>query len=806
MDSIKRNRIKCAFFEIVPAMAISSALSFALFYAVDVDFIQFLGIAFSVLFFFLIKFCVCKSSINFTVLSSVLGTFLGVFLFRKYEEGFRISFDATDFWYISLIFVLVAIFVIAFIVELYRKNISLKNAENYFSERKYDLSRIKRMLWRHDIIGIDATWGDGKTFLLNLLEKELQNKCFFVRVGVLSVTIDSVESFILNEINHLLENAHILSSASSKIRKLLAQPILYGAGDMLFSSDSYTELFKQLKKDVRKLKKIVVITFEDIDRIEDKEVIYKIFSIAEMLAGKGIKIVYQYDEKQLLSVLEEDKLYLEKYIPHATALTQIPFDKIVSIFIEKKNYANVEKKDFYFLTRSAYIPDVISRIIKLGNYQNLVIPRFSIRKMKLFLDEVNEYVVHDFNNLKNTRQSVISFFYIKHFCYELYEKLALQKNFLEVELFVYRDKFYSLNKLLKVAKIKWDEVWEKENNKTALIMLILLGYNFTEMIEPFINTARTRKKSKSVYAKVYEYLKEREENEKVDRMINHLFAEGKSEYTDYENVVREMEKKVLHVPDERQKAEYVALSKDMYENQLDRDNKTIFKIGIQSMVDLFRAFDIYEGNPEEWIKLLKFYFDKICSKEITLDLIEVLVCCRLTSRKVYRFILETFNQMKVVGNLNKIEVYQKFLDKYISAFSSLGYVDTREANWIDAAGLQEISVIKENVFAPLKKKLFVMQNETQNAEMKEEINAMIAFLDKNDEIISCKNPASNVIAKKEKDRSPFDVVGNYVDAVEKENLSNEEIKIKLNEDYKNEKLRPYEFNELWKHFTKEKGD
>lgn len=104
------------------------------------------------------------------------------------------------------------------------------------------------MLASYNNIGVNAQWGDGKTFLFKRLEKELEGKYFFLTIKVLSVTIDTVEKFILNEINYLLEKESLFSITSSKIKWLLSQPALYNIGDVFLSASSYTKSFECIKK------------------------------------------------------------------------------------------------------------------------------------------------------------------------------------------------------------------------------------------------------------------------------------------------------------------------------------------------------------------------------------------------------------------------------------------------------------------------------------------------------------------------------------------------------------------------------
>ena len=250
------------------------------------------------------------------------------------------------------------------------------------------------------------------------------------------MTIDSVEKFILNEINYLLEKESIFSITSAKIRELLKQPVLHNVGNIFMSASSFTNSFEQIKQDVRKIGKPLVITFEDIDRIENKEILFKIFSIVDMLACDNIKFVYQYEENKLLKILEKDKLYLEKYIPYVTSLAPIPFNKNIQFFCDEKKYPNLKEDDFRFFSLPVLIPDLISNQLKIDDDKSLEIPISSIRKIQIFLDEVNSAINNkSFESLNNPKQSVIMFYYIKHFCYRLYQNIDLNANFLDAKLF-----------------------------------------------------------------------------------------------------------------------------------------------------------------------------------------------------------------------------------------------------------------------------------------------------------------------------------------------------------------------------------
>lgn len=191
---------------------------------------------------------------------------------------------------------------------------SQDKVENLFNEREFDLERILDYLRKYNTIGVVSKWGDGKTFLFKMLEQEINVPYYYVKISVMSVTIDTVEKIILDEINHILESKGIFSLASTRLKNILSsQSILNAVGSMFLNSSSYASQINVLKEDVKKLSKPVVLIFEDIDRIADEKIIYKIFSIVESLSSDRIKVVYQYDENGLIDILKNFVLFRKAF-------------------------------------------------------------------------------------------------------------------------------------------------------------------------------------------------------------------------------------------------------------------------------------------------------------------------------------------------------------------------------------------------------------------------------------------------------------------------------------------------------------
>ena len=777
-------------------VCVTSLISFVLFFWKDVNFVQYLGVALSVLVFFVVSYYFFRSKKFFSLYGLIALVNLAVYLFQKYREGYWIVYDVVDNVYLIyvaciLIFLFVGVFNRIHSIRqiLVSGKLYQDKVENLFNERNFDLERILDYLHNYNTIGVVAKWGDGKTFLFRMLEQKNNVPYYYVKISVMSVTIDTIEKIILDEINHILESCGIFSSASTKLKNILSsQSILNAVCGLFFNSGSYASQINVLKEDVKKLRKPIVLVFEDVDRIGDEKIIYKIFSIVESLTSDRIKVVYQYNEDDLLNLLKIEKLYLEKYIPYTVHLTPLAFERVVAAFCDAKKYVNIKKDDFIFLRISSYIPEILSKRLQTGNEIQLQMPSFSIRKIILFLDEIDASLNKNAYKAKDEiRKTLILYYFMKHFLYSLYNKISLQRNFLDDELFEYEKRQYSLKKLLKDNVVD-NDFWSNQMNKQALGMLVMFGYEFKPIVDSLYSyNAQEQQSLKDFFKNV----KEEEKNDKINRVIRNLYADGLSECTNYENAVKEMKKNVLDAPLDKQEEEYRVLFEKMYHQDFVRDNGTIFRIGIPGEQELFRAFSIYEDDSEAWMKLIDFYLRHKEIKSITSDFIEVLLLCRIRSRKVYLFILRAFNNLEIIGNLNKFESYKDFLLKYLEALSLLGFVDTRIV-----FGLEDSPVANNEqvalVFNTLKDDLRKLQEGMPIDKMKKDVEVMVDFLEKNMEIINHPNelhePKHKGFEIRMTDSSP-----RIEDVVEKlKNTPSEKIPKLIEELYGNEKYSPAE--------------
>ena len=798
---------------VVQKALLTILFSFVLFFSFDVAFTLYLGVSFAVFLLFNVSFCVRKNSKFYISYTICAFSNLGVFLFKKFQEGYWICWDKEDFFFIIYAFLLLAIFLTVLV-----KKVSMKKGntviENYFSERKYDLERLCEYINKFPMVGLNSIWGDGKTYLYKLFKEKYDKEYYHASICVMTLTIDSIEQFIANEINYILEKNMIFSRTSKKFNSLLQNDIFYGFGNLFLKNSSYTEIFRELIQDVEKLERPILITFEDIDRIQEKETIYKIFAISELLTSesKRMKILFQYDEDRLLGILEEEKKYIEKYVPYKVELTPIGFARALKVLLsngKKQNrYSNISEKDLAFLTQDVISDHHIDKTFGT-NWSFSIHAYFSIRTITLFLDELEKLLEKNPAYSENKR-IVISFLYIKHFLPDYYDEISFETRFIDSCNIAYNEKTYNIFEFMDFCADEKNNIdveslqkifAPKSKNLNHLTLLHLFEYDF--------RTERKIKENENPENRMIRLLNEdaesirkKEHNDKIDRLIWNLLANGKSELTNLENAVLEMEKVLDNQGTEREEAYRNFLHSSYYEDFEKADNGTVFRFGVSSFFPLFQGFRIYERKAGYWIKLLDLCFEKEKFKYITPEVIHILNYCDISQRKVFLHTLKKFNSLGIKGNLNNTECYPKFIKSYFVAFGSLRYIDTwaiRPYRLDDTNFKQIVNCLISEFTSELED----LKSSVPIEEAKEEISLMIEFVAKNKELTQSGESLKEYTSKIKIETTSKDSLEDTFNELDKKQLPRTEMRKYLSENYKNEKFSAFDVKRIWeKYFPK----
>ena len=769
-------------------------LSLIFFYSFSISFKFYFSILLGVWIFLTLQYPIDKNEnwyiqfIFFSIINSI-----SFYLVRYFQKKIFLILSIK----ILITYYLILFCIILFKCVYYTSKTNLENDGDLFVERKYDLERLLNYLNYFSIIGINGEWGSGKSFLTNHLKNFI-----LIKIDLLSCNVDEIQTVILNELDKLLKNQGIFSPFSPKLKKILQQGKLFENISQLFVKNdiSYSEAITGLHNNLRSINKPVVIVYEDLDRVENTTVIKQILDISEKIAGDNVKILYQFSETNLLDKGIE-RTYLEKYIPFILNLTDIPFKSTLSYVLKQEIYKDslLDEEDFKFLYLPVYLPH-------FNNFNNLNRPLTSIkfelknvtiRKTQLFLNELNQ-VINEKGIYKKNKRVVILFFLLKHFYYEAYKKISSGESLLDTFTFLYQGKNDTILNWVAYCHNEGINILDlitTEDNKLSTFIISIFKYNcdietIGNDFEDFINESRNNIKNKNL-------------NEEKDRIIWSLIANGKSEYTDCEKFINRFYSEVIDIPKTEWIKNFNKLWGDLYNRKYKdmekRDNYSIFRLGISSMVSLFQANYVIGRTGSQWINLIDFYF--LYNKNldmITPELIECLYYCELSDRNSYLYIINKFNNLKITKNLNSHKSYKRFLLEYLSMFSTLGFCDTYDIWDLREQSKEYIDVktIEKNVFLPLRKKLEDLHKNIPMKIIQNDIEILIKFLDKNIELV---NTSDNF----EKPDIHFDSKvtvrscnQEIVDKLNSSTLNDEEFEKEVVKKYQNQELVPYEVAEL----------
>lgn len=666
-----------------------------------VDFLHYLFVAIPVVIFFTIQFFIGKNVRFYLGFFTFLIVNLGVYAYSKYDDyvlscpisvsGLFDKCDTTDSVYIIYGLFILSMFALLFIcqfityiLECFQKKDNYIK-ENLFEERSLDLEQLVTDLEKYDIIGVDADWGNGKSYVFSML-KERKYAYSFVKVGVLTTRVDTIESFIVNELSSALEDRGILSRASSKLDRILKNSIWHGIDNLFFRSKSYESLINLIKEELNLLTYPLIITFEDIDRIDDTRVLYKIFAITEALKGKGrkVKIIYQYDENHLMDLLGfKDHIFLEKYIPHSTHLARIPFPKIAKKLIDENlvKYKNIKMSDLGFISGPIYLSAGLSaRFLPKSDfsksyklYDALHVLDASIRRIKLFLEEVDN-ALNDEQVNKNKR-TVIVFFIIKFFYYDVFKKMDEDLKFTSTQKFICDENnkktiFELFSEKVINDETKLEEFLKNDNNRIILTLLSLFDYKFPRQFQigdPIVGQA--------LYVN-QPTLTAVEHDIKTDRVIRYLYCKGKVGFSVYEKMIKLLDDLVFRKKNERERMSgYKTLVRKIHEFCEYENFEVPYLPTEKYYVPLFKAMSLVVDDQNEidyWKKLIDFYEERRVSDSLDYDDFLCFGLVEMNRVEIFVHLAKVIAEKNVEYSFIKEKVFVVFLKKFILAIANAG--------------------------------------------------------------------------------------------------------------------------------------
>lgn len=342
--------------------------------------------------------------------------------------------------------------------------------------------------------------------------------------------------------------------------------------------------------------------------------------------------------------------------------------------------------------------------------------------------------------------------FLEYFFDQIYKQMNVAESLIETLKFEHKGHSYTIMQLLsffnsdsalnnniEITVDELAEMFKNDSNRDNLIVLHWFNYNFD--LDSVKKTHNIEKTYENILNERSQNIIKQNKNESIDRTIWNLRCSGKSSRTDFENAANLMSSTVLNKPLKEQDKAYTLFYNNMFdgkdENLVKSDNDTIFRIGLSPFVSLFKAFFVAGVTVENWKNLIDFYFRHENIDRIDTNLIATLNYCGIQNEAVFIFVLEKFNQLKILGNFNRLKYYKTFILNYIGALSNIGYINTHDLvairNEYDIQhDIEFVCIILKNMIEKLEK----LYENIPFEEAQKNLKTVIAFINKNIEIIN----------------------------------------------------------------------
>ncbi|MEX3625012.1 P-loop NTPase fold protein [Viridibacillus arvi] len=696
-----------------------------------------------------INFSFYKNIDFFTTLCVInSGAFIG-YLISKWIDGelFQNNVDKVSFLLVLSCLIILIYLLLMDRLTKSKKSIDPIPPQELLKKRNNDLELLIQYVDMFPSIGLNSNWGTGKTFLINNLKRKLKEEYDYeiIEIDLLTCNLNELQSILIKALEEKLYQNGILSKHSIKLkRNIQDSSVLSKFNDltnMIFTkSAGNSEVFLEFQKDLQNINKRILIIFEDIDRITNKDVIIEVFGISEKLANDNLKIIYQYDE-EILKSLDFDYDYLEKYIPFKMNLTELHFKELVLFELQNIDSEILSINDFDFVTQQEH------RVLlnhENENQYSFKFEYFPIRKIKNMIAELLPAIKKGtYEKDPKYKEVIIAFYLIKHLYPNIYKIMDTKDGLIETLTFKVskenetKTKEYTMTQLVSeiassnISQLQIKKMLENEGNRISYGILKLFNYEI-------VNRAGYGYISDSLY---FDNLaKASHENEKRDRIIQNLMYQGTSALTNNEYAVSKFKEDVLIKPLSQQKEAYDKFISDMSNLDDKIDNQTTYRrIGESDFPRLFEIFKVTNLDEKAQLKLIDFYFDNI-DGEFNIEVLNCLNNCPLNTKEEYFKVLKNVVNLEVKYNFEDNYYFNDFLKKYMQALNRMKIYQAWE--YFDDDSKFDESRLQIGILTKIRDDLEEIRLHHESLGVKstqEDINIVVGFLEKLLEVINSRN-------------------------------------------------------------------
>lgn len=460
---------------------------------------------------------------------------------------------------------------------------------------------------------------------------------------------------------------------------------------------------------------------------------------------------------------------------------------------EKSPDIELTKEDFQFLFLPVYIDSYLTSLFQYYSTFTMHWNDVPVRKVENFLFEIQRTLedvaklsneekvcigIKNSDDVKKYKRIVILFFALKHFNYLLFQTLNAKDSIVDQLTLRYQGRQYTLWELVRQQQrykqgvgestqksstqksnirvinekgmtqemnpnalshdpVNMKEILdgdENQENRFNFLLLNMLGYNFRVS---YISAEGFN--SKEVENEAFENIIAKDNNEQIDRIIWYLMACGKSDHTDKQEFVNRMDAEVCSKNPGEQEEAFHKLCSKYYYDEGKKDNKTIFRLGMNPYLNIFQAYRGCLATTDQWKRLVLFYFNIDKENTINTTYFEIINYCDLRDKETYLLVLQNFIDRRILANPLGIAAYRKFLKVYLTKMHGFGYIIAAHADNIDMFEPDVVldkDLLKQDIFDPMMHELKVLKDDlTDIPSVIKEVDILIKFIEKNEELV-----------------------------------------------------------------------
>ena len=389
--------------------------------------------------------------------------------------------------------------IIKFFICLIDKQISCCQNElgKLFPSRKGFYKNLVNLLnFDNDVysIGINARYGCGKTFIVENIKINFKN-VDFIDIYSISANIDNIEKYIISEISIFLNNNGIYVD---KLRVLIDSISKFSFLNIFEEKKSLTRNFEELKSGIICSNRNIIFVIDDLDRVVNPEIIYKIFNIFENIKCKNIKVIYLYDFTCLSNLIPlynkdkkinmiETKKFITKYISQEVTLPDATLEELKTI---------KSKGNEYIIKLADEIDKIENRISKYNIPTNFFdLTNYAPRDFEILSEQLNS-LSNETLTKYDDESIILETLIFKYYFSEEYIKIVNSKSKLETSLNFWVDNIENFDITNIVSNIRSGArlIESKRSIKKIKHIVIFLifnpninEYNFNSQSNPFGN-------------------------------------------------------------------------------------------------------------------------------------------------------------------------------------------------------------------------------------------------------------------------------------------------------------------------------